>query len=700
MKLHHALRRAHLVALLIAIPALFGAVAEAQSNLVNQVNTLALPTTAVPVVQKFTLTAGGTFQVTLTDQGMLATPSAPLASVALAISSGNTILGTPITAIGANGTATTTFTATAAGDYYVRVVGMPGTVPGSGAFGVAITNTANSSQVFGFSSSLALPLTQASDVTVLTDTFTVSNAGTYTIKLTDLAFPSALTTVQLALTAPGVSPPLATLSGTQLATVTLNTGTTYSVFAFGEATATANAGLYNVVVRDTNNTIVYNSTLTVGAVTSLGSFALNAGPYTLGFTDLKLPAALSGTGPNGAFVTQGENVAAHLATAGTLNFTTASTGAGTYNAYSIGTAASTPGAGSYAVQVVPTGGGAAALSVAQAVTTATSTTKGTQAFTFNATVSSAGTYNVEMDDYQLPNALSNVVVAAVQGATSLATPLSAPGTLSVPASAGTLTVLVFTQPPVGDGVFRLFVNPASGGGAPILETTQGVGGVFTSIKVPITSTGNYLTQVTDLGFPLNFSSLYVLVTQGSTVVGSLVGGGALPFTASATGNYFVTFTAIPAPPPTPTSGGPQLAGNAGTYAITVGTPPPAPTVTLTSDVASVSSGNSANLTWSSTGATSCTASGSWSGGKALSGTANTGNLTASSTYTLACTGLGGTTTKSVTVTVNSPSPPPSSVGGGGGGALDLRLLALLAFGLLLRITLSRRTPLGLARRYR
>ena len=62
---------------------------------------------------------------------------------------------------------------------------------------------------------------------------------------------------------------------------------------------------------------------------------------------------------------------------------------------------------------------------------------------------------------------------------------------------------------------------------------------------------------------------------------------------------------------------------------------------------------SATLSWTSTNATSCQASGNWSGSKATSGSENTGNLISSKTYTITCTGPGGSATDSVTVNVSS-----------------------------------------------
>jgi hypothetical protein len=83
--------------------------------------------------------------------------------------------------------------------------------------------------------------------------------------------------------------------------------------------------------------------------------------------------------------------------------------------------------------------------------------------------------------------------------------------------------------------------------------------------------------------------------------------------------------------------------------ITVG-PPPAPTVNLTANPMSITPGQSTTLAWSTTNASSCNATGGWSGGKPLSGELIV--LTASTaTYTLTCTGAGGSAAKSVTVTV-------------------------------------------------
>ena len=100
-------------------------------------------------------------------------------------------------------------------------------------------------------------------------------------------------------------------------------------------------------------------------------------------------------------------------------------------------------------------------------------------------------------------------------------------------------------------------------------------------------------------------------------------------------------------------------GNGGTVSGSVAvttspTPTPTPTVSISASPTSVTSGESAMLTWSSANATSCTASGAWSGSKQTSGSASTGGLVDATNYfNLSCTGLGGTSSQSATVTASN-----------------------------------------------
>ena len=95
--------------------------------------------------------------------------------------------------------------------------------------------------------------------------------------------------------------------------------------------------------------------------------------------------------------------------------------------------------------------------------------------------------------------------------------------------------------------------------------------------------------------------------------------------------------------------------------VVVSATPPAPSVSLSANPAQVAQGGTSTLSWSTTNASTCTASGGWSGTKAISGSQTTSALSQSTTFTLACTGAGGTTTRSVSVTVTPAMPAPTVV---------------------------------------
>jgi hypothetical protein len=87
---------------------------------------------------------------------------------------------------------------------------------------------------------------------------------------------------------------------------------------------------------------------------------------------------------------------------------------------------------------------------------------------------------------------------------------------------------------------------------------------------------------------------------------------------------------------------------------------PAPTVSLSATPASITAGQSATLSWTSTNATSCTGSGftadTTSGSTSVS-------PTQTATYSITCSGAGGTSDPaSATVTVTNTTPNQSGVG--------------------------------------
>src|SRR5438128_5140149 len=89
---------------------------------------------------------------------------------------------------------------------------------------------------------------------------------------------------------------------------------------------------------------------------------------------------------------------------------------------------------------------------------------------------------------------------------------------------------------------------------------------------------------------------------------------------------------------------------------------PTPTAVIALNPSTILSGASSTITWSSTDATSCTASGNWawSGAVATSGTrvtSQSGSSTYHVTYTLTCSGTGGSASSSAVLTVQPSGIP-------------------------------------------
>jgi plastocyanin len=198
----------------------------------------------------------------------------------------------------------------------------------------------------------------------------------------------------------------------------------------------------------------------------------------------------------------------------------------------------------------------------------------------------------------------------------------------------------------------------------LLDQTQAVGGVFSTNTINLGTAGGYDVTLTDLAFPALFDNLALVVSRGSQVLGKIYGGGTFSI-AGTPGEYVLTFVA------TPNSTGAASTQNYGLYSIRMASSPPS--VVFTAASATVTAGQTVQLTWSSTNATSCMAGGSsaWTGSESTSGTLAV-IVSATVTLTLTCTGDGGSAAQSVTVTAT-----PAATKSGGGGALDWWMLGLL-----------------------
>ena len=186
---------------------------------------------------------------------------------------------------------------------------------------------------------------------------------------------------------------------------------------------------------------------------------------------------------------------------------------------------------------------------------------------------------------------------------------------------------------------------ACGSGAPIASSAKTSGGNPVAVQPQVTLASNPTSIVSGQTAMLTWSS-----TNATSCTASNGWSGSEPTSGSQSTPALTASTKF-----TLTCAG---AGGSAAQSATVSVsaqqsapppPPPQPTVTLSASPTSISNGGSSTLTWSSTGATSCIASGGWSGTEAISGSQSTGALTATTTYILTCTGAGGSTAQSATV---------------------------------------------------
>jgi len=167
------------------------------------------------------------------------------------------------------------------------------------------------------------------------------------------------------------------------------------------------------------------------------------------------------------------------------------------------------------------------------------------------------------------------------------------------------------------------------------------------------TTVNFVGEITDLGGDSTVTAWFEYGQSAS------YGQTAPQKTLSQLGNYCITVSSLS---PCTTYHYRAVAQNSAgtaygddkTFTTTCG-----PTVDLKANGSdgpvNVAFGNQVNLSWTSNTANTCTASGDWSGSKAVSGSETIYNLTSSKTFTLMCTGNAGSASDSVTVNVGSLS---------------------------------------------
>jgi hypothetical protein len=631
--------------------------------LVDQVTLVANSTVAanpVPAARKFSVATAGSYTVTLTDLGV---PSA-LSSLQLEIASSTA----SAVSFSAAGSKTVTLQP---GTYTAQALAVAGSGAYGGSFSVQVVPQGGGSALLSFEDAVGLPpaASPAGQSTLQTQ-FTISQAGSYQLTLTDDVFPAPLSSLQLIAIQSGVANPtpvfLLTAAG-PASSATLDAGT-YDLFVVAEANSSTPAGLYSVLISGgPANATVLATTQPVGQLTAATPIAVpRAESISLLVADLATPSALASL--QGA-VTQGATVLTQFSSPGP---TTVSAAAGNAQLLIWAQPDAGTGQGSYGAYAYDSS--STLVDVAEPVVDSTHV-----GYAFSSRLATAGSYQLNLNDFSLPQAFGALSAVVAQRAAILTTAGGAAGsasTATLSPQAGTVNIVVL---PVlaasGDnGLFGVSLATQSTG-AIAFQATQGVGALFSSQTVQIPSAGPYVADLVDLGFPASLGSLSLIVTSGQSVVSEITGAGKGAFTVTTPGTYVLNVLA-------------QVgsAADYGMYGLELAAGV-APTVTLTASASSVSSGQGVTLTWSSTNASSCTASATpavsgWSGTLATSGSQTSGALTAATTFSLSCEGDGVTTTATASVSIGAASGSH----GGGGGFTTSTLLALLVmtFGTLRR----------------
>jgi hypothetical protein len=616
-------------------------------TLLDQTSIIAASGVAAPSEFSFTASSAQALVVTLTDDQ----EPAAFQNLQIAVTLGDTLVGMASIGGSTGLTSTTVSLPAATGNYTLHVIGTPAT-SGFGSFSVCTAPQATPSACIAgdsYSDTIQTPSTTSNTGTsTLNIPVTSTVAGTYSVTLTDDHFPAALTTLSGGITQ-GSTP--VTQLGLGTTQVTLAAATSYQLLVAGIANASVEAGLYSIQITDPTGKVILINTVPVGVLGSARTVtSSSAQSLTLTLQDQQYPSALSGLG---VAVTSGATVLGQLTASG---MTAVSVPAGKLSVWEYAVAGAQPG--SYSVSL---GSASTSLLSATQVVAPANAAASPASYAFVVDLPAAGSYNLAVTDFQFPGALATLTYTVAQNGTVIQPDSSGNFTATAAGSA----IIVVAATPTTDGgtaalgIFGVTVKTTGSSPTVLLDQTQGVGGVFTTRTVNVGESGVFDATLTDLAFPTTFQNLAVLISQGSQVIGKIYGGGTFAVNA-APGQYVFTFVATPG------------AQNYGLYSLSLISAPP--TVTLSTSATSVASGQSVQLSWTSTGATACTASGApqWTGTEPTSSTGVAVAITADATLSLTCTGPGGSATQTVTVTATA-----ATSGSHGGGALDAATLALL-----------------------
>src|SRR5258708_30406170 len=361
--------------------------------LLDETKLIGLPTVAQPSEHAFTATAAEALTVTVTD---FQAPAA-FVSAQVAVTLGDSLVGSAKVDPTSH-TATLSIPA-GVGDYVVRVIGTPDPTQGIGSFGACVTRDADTMPrtcvaAYSFSGNIQTPSTPSTTPSsALNTNFTSTTAGTYTVAVTDDAFPVALQSISGGI-AQGSTPVTSLAAGTTQ--VTLAAKTPYTLVIGALADATAKAGLYGVHIADPAGAAILDRTLPVGTMPA--STIVNnstAQAFSLTLNDLAYPAALAG---GRVPVTQRSPSLAKLTAPRPLANSTGP--ARSIEIWQYAAAGAQPGV----YNVTLSNSTTSLFSNTKVVSVAPATSA--QSFAFVVTLPAAGTYNLAATPFQFPAALT------------------------------------------------------------------------------------------------------------------------------------------------------------------------------------------------------------------------------------------------------------------------------------------------------
>jgi hypothetical protein len=497
----------------------------------------------------------------------------------------------------------------------------------------------------------------------LNTTFQIAQPGTYQVTLTDRGFPAALANMDLLLSredgggTPVILGPSCHVAACTAPLVVSAPGT-YRLLVFAAAGAPAQAGLYSLsIVGGPGTATAYATTQPVGRLSAATGLVLpTAGGYTLSSSDLAVPVALAELR---VALMQGANQLGTLAAPGSVAVTAA---AGNAQLFVFSRAASGVGAGAGMFTVGLAQGAQVVHRELRVLPDGYDAMVNYGGYRYAFTIPAAGDYRLQLRDLSFPGPFGQLHAVLVQNGVVVQSLNGATSGITVPFAAGPAFLAVLGSPPTANANSLLGLSLApQGGGTALLDQAQGVGPLYATRTVNIPTAGSYDLVINDLNFPVAFAELAVAVTQGPNLIGQIFGSGQIRFNAQA-GMHSINLLARP-----------DASAQYGSWGYALADSPPVPTVTLEATPTPVASNGTVVLTWSSTNATTCTASGGWTGTRAISGTETSAALTGDTAFTLACSGPGGSGSRSVTVPVSA-----SSSGSGGGGSVGSGVILLLA----------------------